>query len=192
MDDVVVVGAGPAGNNTALGLASRGFGVTVIDSRLDIGDKLCTGIVGLECVRRFPIDPSLVYREVSSARLITPADGSVEFAARTTQARVVNRAAYVASFAQRAQAAGASYQLVQRVLRINVEPRGVTALTDQGSYRAHALVIAAGFGTPLTHQLGLGKVSDYVTGAQAAVATDNEGDLEVWPETPILPKPSFS
>ena len=55
MDDVIIVGAGPAGNNTALGLASRGFAVTVIDARQIIGDKLCTGIVGQECTRRFPI-----------------------------------------------------------------------------------------------------------------------------------------
>lgn len=179
MDDVVVVGAGPAGNNTALGLAKQGFSVTVIDSRLEIGDKLCTGIVGLECVRRFPIDPALVYREVNRARLVTPSDCGVDFAAKTSQARVVDRAAYVAAFAQQAQAAGATYHLGQRVLQINPEPRGVTVLTDRGSYRARAVVLAAGFGTPLTRQLGLGKVSDHVTGVQAVVATKNEEVVEV-------------
>ncbi len=179
MDDVVVVGAGPAGNNAALGLAKRGFGVTVIDSRLDIGDKLCTGIVGLECVRRFPIDPSLVYREVRLARFVTPADGSVDFDAKTSQARVVDREAYVASFAQQAQGAGATYHLGQRVLQVNPELRGVSVLTDRGRYRARAVVLAAGFGTPLTRQLGLGRVSDYVTGVQAEVATENEKEVEV-------------
>ncbi len=179
MDDVVVVGAGPAGNNTALGLAKRGFGVTVIDSRLDIGDKLCTGIVGTECVQRFPIDPSLVYREVRRARFVTPADCIVDFAAKTSQARVVDRAAYVASFAQQAQAAGATYHLGQRVLQVNPEPQGVTILTDRGRYQARAVVLAAGFGTPLTRQLGLGRVSDHVTGVQAEVATENEREVEV-------------
>ena len=67
MDDVIVVGAGPAGNNAALTLAKQGYGVTVIDSRENIGDKLCTGLVGEECFRRYPIDPSLVYREINSA-----------------------------------------------------------------------------------------------------------------------------
>ena len=49
MDDVIVVGAGPAGNNTALLLAEQGYKVTVIDSRLEIGNKPCTGIIGQEC-----------------------------------------------------------------------------------------------------------------------------------------------
>ena len=51
MEDVIVIGAGPAGNNTALRLASLGYGVTVVDWRKRIGDKLCTGIVGAECAR---------------------------------------------------------------------------------------------------------------------------------------------
>ena len=72
MDDVIVVGAGPAGNNAALTLAKKGYGVTVIDSRENIGDKLCTGLVGEECFRRYPIDPSLVYRESNSARVVAP------------------------------------------------------------------------------------------------------------------------
>ena len=48
LQDVIIVGAGPAGNNAALSLASKGYGVTVIDSRKNIGDKLCTGLVGEE------------------------------------------------------------------------------------------------------------------------------------------------
>ncbi|MCI0896452.1 MAG: NAD(P)/FAD-dependent oxidoreductase, partial [Chloroflexi bacterium] len=72
MDDVIVVGAGPAGNNTALGLATRGHAVTVIDWRHDIGDKLCTGLVGRECIRRFPIDPEHVLREPRSAMVMAP------------------------------------------------------------------------------------------------------------------------
>ena len=48
LQDVIVVGAGPAGNNAALSLASKGYGVTVMDSREIIGDKLCTGLVGEE------------------------------------------------------------------------------------------------------------------------------------------------
>ena len=63
LDDVIVVGAGPAGNNAALGLASRRYAVKVIDSRHNIGEKLCTGIVGQECSRRFPIEDGMVYRD---------------------------------------------------------------------------------------------------------------------------------
>ena len=132
MDDVIVVGAGPAGNNAALGLASKGFAVTVIDSRTNIGEKLCTGIVGQECTRRFPIDPALVYREASSINVVAPSTGHVRFEATTPRARIVDRVAYVASFARQAQAAGATYLLGQRVLQVTPEADGVTVLTDSG------------------------------------------------------------
>ena len=104
-----MVGAGPAGNNTALGLASEGYSVTVIDSRYEIGDKLCTGLIGRECANRFPIDPSFIYREPSSARLVAPGAGTLFFEAAKPQACVGDRGAYVASFAQRAREAGANY-----------------------------------------------------------------------------------
>jgi geranylgeranyl reductase family protein len=179
LDDVIVVGAGPAGNNAALGLASKGFKVTVIDSRRNIGEKLCTGIIGQECARRFPIDPGLVYREASSINVIAPCTGHVRFEAATPRARIVDRTAYVSSFARQAQAAGANYLLGQRVLRATPEADGVAVDTDSGSYQSRALVLASGFGSPLTRQLGLGAVSDYVTGAQAQVSTNGVSEVEV-------------
>jgi geranylgeranyl reductase family protein len=161
-------------------LASQGYAVTVIDSRQQVGEKLCTGIVGRECTSRFPIDPALVYREAFSAEVVAPAAGHVRFETATPQAHIIDRAAYVASFAHRAQAAGAKYLLGHRVLRAAPEPDGVTVVTDGGSHRARSLVLAAGFASPLTRQLGLGTVSDYVTGVQAEVSTNGVTEVEVY------------
>jgi len=179
LDDVIVVGAGPAGNNTALGLASEGYSVTVIDSRYEIGDKLCTGLIGRECANRFPIDPSFIYREPNSALLVSPGAGTLFFEAAKPQACVVDRVAYVASFAQRAREAGATYLLGQRVEKIISQEHGVTVITGEGSHQARAVVLATGFGSPLVKKAGLGTVSDYVTGVQAVVSTDVKDDVEV-------------
>ncbi|MDA1219454.1 MAG: NAD(P)/FAD-dependent oxidoreductase [Chloroflexi bacterium] len=180
MDDVIVVGAGPAGNNTALGLAKLGHSVTVIDWRQNIGDKPCTGIVGQECLSKFPIDPSLVYRRASSANVVSPEDLSVQLDAKSPQASIVDRVAYVASFADRAQAAGARYLLGQRVLQIVPDDDGVSVSTEDSTFRSRSVVLAAGFGSPLVRQLGLGSVPDHVSGVQAMVATDNIEDVEVY------------
>ena len=171
MDDVIVVGAGPAGNNTALGLASRGYAVTVIDAGHNIGDKLCTGIVGQECTRRFPIDPSLVYQDASAADVTAPGASNIRFEASGPQGQIINRVAYVASFAQRAQAKGANYLLGERVQSVSPDADGVTVSTNRGTYRSRALVLASGFGSPLTRQVGLGTVADHVTGTQVEVST---------------------
>jgi geranylgeranyl reductase family protein len=180
LDDVIVVGAGPAGNNAALGLVSQEFAVTVIDVRQQIGEKLCTGIVGRECTDRFPIDPTLIYREAFSADVVAPSTGQVRFETATPQAHVIDRAAYVASFALRAQNAGAVYLLGHRVLRAVPEPDGVTVITDKGRHRARSLVLASGFASPLTRQLGMGMVPDYVTGVQAEVSTSGVPGVEVY------------
>ena len=182
-----MVGAGPAGNNTALSLASRGYGVTVIDARENIGDKLCTGLVGEECFRRYPIDPALVYREISSARVIAPSSEVVRFETPRPVARVVNRVAYVSSFADRAREAGAKYLLGRRVVRVEQHKDRVSVVTDDGVTEARALVLAAGFGSQLNRQLGLGEASDYVVGVQALVETDGLDEVEVYLGRKVAP-----
>ncbi len=186
MDDVIVVGAGPAGNNTALGLVTRGFAVTVIDSRHDIGEKLCTGIVGQECTARFPIDPALIYREEASAVVTPPCDSRIRLESETPLASIIDRAGYVASFAHKARDAGAKYELGQRVSKVTPHADGVAVITNEGTYLSRALVLASGFGSPLTRQLALGSVPDYVSGAQVAVTT-NVSEVNVFLGTDVAP-----
>jgi digeranylgeranylglycerophospholipid reductase len=187
LEDVIVVGAGPAGNNAALSLASQGYGVTVIDSKENIGDKLCTGLVGGECFRRYPIDPALVYREINSARVVAPSSEMLRFETPQTVARVINRVGYVSSFSDRAREAGAQYLLGRRVVRVDRRKDRVSVVTDDGSLEARALVLAAGFGTQLNRQLGLGEASDYVVGIQALVETDGLDDVEVYLGRSVAP-----
>ena len=187
MQDVIVVGAGPAGNNAALSLASQGYGVTVIDSRENIGDKLCTGLIGEECFRRYPIDPSLVYRQISSANVIAPSKEVVRFETPNPVARVVNRVAYVASFADNARDAGAEYRLGHRVVSLEQHKDRVSVITDDGVVEARALVLAAGFGSQLNRQLGLGEPSDFVVGVQALVQTQGVEEVEVYLGRDVAP-----
>lgn len=187
MQDVIVVGAGPAGNNAALSLASQGYGVTVIDSRENIGDKLCTGLVGEECFRRYPIDPSLVYREINAASVVSPSGEVVRFETPRPVARVVNRVAYVTSFADRARESGAEYLLGRRVVSLEQHKNRVSVATDEGTVEARALVLAAGFGSQLNRQLGLGEPADYVVGIQALVRTEGIDEVEVYLGRDVAP-----
>ena len=187
MDDVIVVGAGPAGNNAALELASMGYSVTVIDARTKIGDKLCTGIVGQECARRFPIDPALVHKQAYSAQVNAPDCGQVRFETDVPQAQIVDRVGYVSSFARRAMEAGATYLLGHRVERIASGDDGVSVFTHQGRHQSRSLILAAGFGSPLTRQIGLESVSDYVTGTQVEVSVKALAEVEVFVGKNVAP-----
>ena len=184
MDDVLVVGAGPAGNNAAYRLASMGHSVTVVDWRTQIGDKLCTGIVGHECTERFPIDKSLIFQDTSVARVVAPSGEAVDFQRKDVQAHVVDRVAYVASFADLARRSGATYLLGYRVTDVACDGDGasiqITDDSEQRTLRGRALVLASGFGSELTGQLGLGKSSDYATGIQAEVLAPEVTQIHVY------------
>ena len=191
MNDVLVVGAGPAGNNVAYRLASLGYSVTVVDWRERIGDKLCTGIVGRECVRRFPMDESLVFRDARLAKVIAPGGRIVDFARRDHQAQVVDRVAYVASFADMARRAGDTYLLGYRVTDVSSNDEFATIQlsgeSEKRTLTGRALVLASGFGSELAGQLGLGKVGDYVTGVQAEVLAPDIDEIHVYFGQDIAP-----
>ncbi len=184
MRDVIVVGAGPAGNNTAFNLADRGYDVVVVDLTRRIGDKLCTGIVGRECLARFPIDPKLVHRDVKTAVVAAPGGEVVRLGRQDVQAHVVDRVSYVDSLAEKARNAGAEYLLGHRATEVVRDDQGWRVETVNGSggrtLKARALVLASGFGSDLTGRVGLGRVGDFATGVQAEVMAPGVEDIHVY------------
>ena len=191
LHDVIVVGAGPAGNIAALRLSGMGYRVVVLDWRQQIGDKLCTGIIGTECAEHYPIDQAHVYGEAKAATVVSPAGNRYQFARPDTHAFITNRVAYVEALAQRAMEAGADYQLGPRVADIEVTPSGVAVSTsgDGGRYRAEVVIIASGFGSRLLDTVGLrnGRGGDFMTGAQAEVSIRGLEGTEVYLGEHIAP-----
>ena len=100
------------------------------------------------------------------------------------QAHVVDRVAYVGSFAERARQAGATYMLGYRVTDVSCTGEYASLqLSSNGNRRTlkgRSLVLASGFGSELAGQLGLGKVGDFVTGFQAEVLAPNIDQIHVY------------
>ena len=193
MHDVIVIGAGPAGNIAALRLSGMGYRVAVVDWRHNLGDKLCTGIIGAECARHYPPDDAHVYREARAATVVSPAGRRYRVARQDTQALIIDRTAYVESMAHKAMEAGAEYQLGPRVTNIDVDASGV-AVTTNGRHspsqqRAKLAIIASGFGSPLLDMVGLGngRGRNYMSGAQAEVSVSGLEDTEVYLGDHIAP-----
>ena len=116
--DIVVIGAGPAGNSAAFHLAKSGYRVAVIDKRQEIGNKLCTGIIGNNCVELFQPEPSHIYKKVKSATLVTPSGTSHNITKSNVQGYIVNRSEYVSSIAKKAKDHGATYILGLSLIHI--------------------------------------------------------------------------
>ena len=191
MEDVIVLGAGPAGNGTALELARAGFNVTVIDCLETVGDKLCTGIVSVECLREFPTTLPVVYKTTSSATVVSPSGRRIWLEKEAPQAHVIDRVSYVADIAHQAQEAGATYLLGRSATDIRRSTDSVIVKLEgplqPEQVRAKIVVIATGFGSAFTRQLGLGRIEDFVMGAQMEVLAPAVDEIEVYVGEAVAP-----
>ena len=193
MYDAVIVGAGPAGNTAALELSKLGFSVVVLDYRERIGDKLCTGVIGMECSDRFPVSPELIYRRTNTATIYSPSGQMYRVERPDTQALIVDRVGYVNSIAAAAAGNGAEYRLGWRVGDALRSPEyiSVTAQHNGASetLRGRILIIASGFGSSLTETVcptnGGGR--ERLVGTQVEVVTRGVTETEVYVGDGIAP-----
>ena len=189
MYDVIIVGGGPAGSYVAYRLASLGYKVLVFEEHEGIGEPVkCTGIIGAECLDRFPLFEGTVLRAVSSARLFSPSGREIRVWRDRVQAYVVDRAVFDQALAQKAQHEGARYLLGSRVKDIAALDDSVRIETEGlETYEAKTAVIASGFGSNLPQKLGLGRVGDVVGGVQTEVGTDGQSEIEVYFDQGVAP-----
>ena len=186
MYDVIVIGAGPCGNMAALELAERGISVAVLDKRTNIGDKLCTGIIGRECAELFPPAPEHIHGEARSATIVSPGGRRYRIERKQTHAYIVNRVAYVNSVAERAQQVGAEYTLNTRVtdIRITDAHAEIDVIREDGrhTYHCRVVILASGFGSPLLRMAGInaGKHDEYLVGYQVEADATDLSETEVY------------
>ncbi|MFC1909207.1 NAD(P)/FAD-dependent oxidoreductase [Chloroflexota bacterium] len=183
MLDVIIIGGGPAGSYAAYRLGMMGHKVTVLEKKPGIGKQVCcTGIIGLECVRSFNIRDDVILRKVNSARLFSPSGQSIKLWRGETQAAILDRAALDMAMASQAQSAGVEYLLDSPVTDIEIRKDSVAVVDSRQkpSLIARAVIIASGFGSGLGEKLGLGKIGDFVMGAQTEVNTTGVDEVEVY------------
>jgi digeranylgeranylglycerophospholipid reductase len=183
--DVIVIGGGPVGSYVAFKLAEMGHGVAVLERHKQPGEQVCcTGIISQKCITAFAIDENVILRQANSAKLFSPSGTLIRLWREQTQAGIVDRAALDMAIAGRAQDKGAEYLPNSLTSDIQVgDDRVRVEAVRQGkklNLEARAAVVATGSGSKLVERLGLGKVGDFVTGAQAEVETDGIDEVEVY------------
>jgi len=189
--DAIVVGGGPAGSLVAQRLSSSGHSVLVLEKKDRVGkETCCTGIISRECYERFPVDPSAILQEAKSASLMSPSGNLMRVNREKTQAYIVDRYAYDASLAQIAQDVGVRYIFRHPVTQLTLEKDCIVAHTaGEGDtcFTARVVVIANGFASKIPATFGMGRINNFVTGAQAEVAIKHLDEVEIYTGREVAP-----
>ena len=180
------------GSYVAFKLAEMGHGVAVLERHKQPGEQVCcTGIISQKCITAFAIDENVILRQANSAKLFSPSGTLIRLWREQTQAGIVDRAAFDIAIAGKAQSKGAEYLPNSLTSDIQVEDDRVRVEAVRQSKKlnleARAAVVATGSGSKLVERLGLGRVGDFVTGAQAEVETDGIDEVEVYLGRDIAP-----
>src|SRR4029078_5641694 len=95
MQDVVIIGGGPAGLRAGARLAASGFRTTLIEEHTSVGEPVhCTGVLAGDALAEFHLSRRSLLNELTTAHFWSPAGRQVTYAAVRVEAVVVDRRAF--------------------------------------------------------------------------------------------------
>jgi geranylgeranyl reductase family protein len=174
----------------ARSLAVSGWSVTVFEEHPDIGTPVhCTGVLAEDVIGAMNLPAEAVLNPLSTVRFIAPAGHSFDYTTTTTEAVVIDRAAFDAALGRRAECAGASVVRGRRVSSIDVVDGGVRlTLADGDTIHARSVILACGANYAFQKRLGLGMPSTFLQSAQLELPAELPGDVEIHFGSEIAPK----
>jgi digeranylgeranylglycerophospholipid reductase len=190
MLDVAIVGGGPGGMTAARSLAAGGWSATVFEEHPQIGMPVhCTGVLAEDVIGALNLPAEAVLNPLSTVRFVAPAGHSFDYTTTTTEAVVIDRAAFDTALGRRAELAGASVVRGRRVTAIDVlENCAQLTFADGGTVCARAVILACGANYAFQKRLGLGLPSTFLQSAQLELPAERPGDVEIHFGSEIAPK----
>ena len=116
----IIIGAGPAGARAAYELSKTQKDILIIDYRDQLGDKLCTGIIGINCADEFGLDKDLIYHEANSADIYSPDNNHYSLHSKDSKAMIIDRIKYVQRLTDLAKNNGVKIYKNSRVQSISI------------------------------------------------------------------------
>ena len=181
MRDVLIIGGGPGGLETARLLAGDGFDVAVYEEHPTSGNPVhCTGVLAVEAFDQLGLSRDVILNPLNTARFFAPSGASVEHTTPDTEAVVVDRLALDRALFNGARQAGATVVTGCRVSGARVEERGVAvSLNDGTTVWGRACVLACGAQYAIQRRLGMGLPAVFLQSAQMELPAARLGDVEV-------------
>jgi flavin-dependent dehydrogenase len=154
-------------------LASSGYDVAIFEAKSAPGlNVCCTGIISTECFQSLDPGTDVVLTKVNSAKFFSPSGRCLRLQTENVQAHVVNRLLLDKALTSKAQSQGAQYFFSSPVIDI---------IPGKDSIQAETLCFGA------SRKLGLGKITNFLVGAQAEIEVKNVDEFEVYFGQEIAP-----
>jgi len=181
MRDVVIIGGGPGGLESARLLAADGWDVAVFEEHASSGDPVhCTGVIAIEAFDELGLSRDVILNPLRTARFIAPSGLSVEHTTPAVEAVVVDRLALDRWLHAEATRAGAAVVVGRRATAVDVDRAGLTvAFSDGSTARGRACVLACGAQYAIQRRLGMGLPAAYLQSAQLELPAARPRDVEV-------------
>jgi geranylgeranyl reductase family protein len=180
VDDVIVVGGGPAGAMAAAALAARGARVLLLDRSRFPRDKPCGGGIRAGVWRRFPdlrswMSARVAIHAVRRVRMESPGGARVVAELEGPLYFTFRRLEWDAALLERARAAGASVVEGARVVAVERSAGASTVRTVDGrAFTGRVLIGADGVNGVVARAVGL---ADGADPERLALDTTEETDL---------------
>ena len=182
--DVIVIGCGPAGTQAAKNISEKGKSVLVLDHRKEIGNKLCTGIVGSELINHYPEAKNYIYYEANSAKIFNDSNHIIDVKKNETQALVIDRIKFIQSIIQEAVDYGSILKKERLVTSVKIDEEGVHIKSRFNgkleNYFSKLLIVASGFNSKIAKSLEFDLSNNYIYGYQTKISNLNLKEVNVF------------